>query len=288
MSKIAIVTDSTAAFPYASLGDIPVVSVPLNLIWGSETLKDGIEIQPSEFYQRLEHSTGATPTTSQPSPKEFLTVFESLLAQDYEIICLVISGALSGTFNSAVQAVHILGNVPVEVIDTKVTSVLLDLIINEVGIAIHNGATLAECVSTAESAMSHSRLYFTVNTLEFLIRGGRLSVVAGAAASLLNIRPILTLQDGRIVSKDKTRTFAKATRMLKDKIISDLEGKKLVNLAGAFTDNNEFVHKIMHEICQELNVPMPDDNYVLPLSPVIGCHIGPGAFGIGYLLADND
>lgn len=288
MSKIAIVTDSTAAFPYPSLGDVPIVSVPLNVIWGNETLKDSVDIQSDEFYDRLRSATGAMPTTSQPSPKEFLDVFEKLLAEGYEIICLVISGALSGTFNSAVQAVHILGDVRIEVVDTKVTSMALDLIINEVGKAINKGASLLECVEVAESAMERVGLYFTVNTLEFLIRGGRLSVVAGAAGTLLHIRPILTLLDGRIVSKDKTRTFNKAVRLLKDKVLEDVRRGKLLNISGAYTDNKDFVIQIMHDLCEELAVPMPDDSYILPLSPVIGTHTGYGAFGIAYLLAEEE
>ena len=286
MSKIAIVTDSTAAFPYETVGDVPIYSVALNLIWGNEVLKDSIDITPEEFYEKIV-TASVIPTTSQPSPKEFLEVFEPLLKEGYEVICITISGALSGTFNSAVQAVHLLGDVSIEVVDSKVTSMALDLIINEVANGINNGASLADCVDIAKSARDRVGLYFTVNTLEYLIKGGRLSVVAGAAGTFLHIRPILTLEDGRIISKDKTRTFKRATRMLIDKVLGDLEGKKLLNISGAYTNNSDFVHETMKKVCVELGVPLPDESMILPLSPVVGAHTGPGAFGMAYLLEEE-
>jgi len=286
MSKIAIVTDSTAAFPYETVGNVPIVSAALNLIWGDDVFKDSIDITAEQFYEKIVNSS-TIPTTSQPSPKEFLEIFEPLLKDGYEVICITISGALSGTFNSAVQAVHLLGDVSIEVIDSKVTSMALDLIINEVANGINNGASLADCVDIAKSARDRVGLYFTVNTLEYLIKGGRLSVVAGAAGTLLHIRPILTLEDGRIISKDKTRTFKRATRMLIDKVLEDLEGKKLRNISGAFTNNSDFVKATMKKVCEELDVPLPDESMILPLSPVVGAHTGPGAFGIAYLLAEE-
>ena len=287
MSKIAIVTDSTATFPYEQVGDVPIVSVPLNLIWGDEVQKDGIDIQPAEFYERLQTSP-VHPTTSQPSPKEFLDVFQKLMDDGYEeIICLTISGGLSGTFNSAVQAVHMLGEVSIEVIDTKVISMGLYLIVNEVATAINRGASLSECVSVAKSAVDRVGVYFTVATLEYLIKGGRLSVVAGAAGTLLKLRPILKLVDGRIVSKEKTRTFKRAARLLIDSVVQEVQGKPLVNIAGAFTNDKDFVNQAMKDVCEELNIPLPDQSMIVPLSPVVGVHTGPGTFGIAYILAEE-
>ena len=286
MSKIAIVTDSTATFPYQQVGDVPVVSVPLNLIWGDEVQKDGIDIQPEEFYERLQTSP-VHPTTSQPSPKEFLEVFQKLMDDGYEeIICLTISGGLSGTFNSAVQAVHMLGEVSIEVIDSKMTSVGLYLIVNEVANAINSGASFSDCVTTGRSACDRAGLYFTVNTLEYLIKGGRLSVVAGAVGNLLQIRPILALEDGRIISKDKTRTFKRATRMLMEQVKSDVAGKQLVSIAGIWTDNYDFVKDVMKTLQEEIGNKQ-EEPVILPLSPVIGVHTGPGTFGIAYLLAEE-
>ncbi|MCD4751937.1 MAG: DegV family protein [Anaerolineaceae bacterium] len=287
MSKIAIVTDSTATFPYQQVGDVPIASVPLNLIWGDEVQKDGIDIKPEEFYERLQTSP-VHPTTSQPTPKEFLEVFQKLMDDGYEeIICIVISGALSGTYNSAVQAVHMLGEVSIEVIDSKMTSVGLYLIVNEVANAINSGASLSDCVAVGKSACDRVGLYFTVSTLEYLIKGGRLSMVAGAVGNLLQIRPILALEDGRIVSKDKTRTFKRATRMLMEQVKSDVAGKQLVSIAGIWTDNYDFVNQTLKTVLEELGSQQSKEPVILPLSPVIGVHTGPGTFGIAYLTAEE-
>ncbi len=284
MSKIVIVTDSTAAFPFETVGQVPIYSVPLNVIWGEENLKDGIDITVEQFYERLPASK-ANPSTSQPSPKEFLDMFQPLLADGCEIFCMLISDKLSGTINSAVQAKSMLPeDAPVVVFDTQSASLGMDLQINEVAKAINNGAKLEELLPIAESARARTKVYFTVETLEFLIRGGRLSALEGAAGTLLQIRPLLTLVEGKIESMSKTRTFKKAVKLLKDQVVIDLEGKKLANIAGAFTNNTEFVHKTMHEVCDQLGVVMPDENLIMPLSPVIGTHVGPGAFGIAYML----
>jgi DegV family protein with EDD domain len=213
-------------------------------------------------------------------------MYEKLLGEGYEIFSLLISSELSGTVNSALQAQRILGDAPLVVFDSLQTSMALDLQINEVAKAINNGTQLQDLLAVAESARARTNLYFTVETLEFLIRGGRLSFVQGAAGNLLHIRPILTFEGGKIVSNTKTRTFKKAVRLLVDKVLAELEGKQLLNIAGAYTNNRDFVYEIMGEVCSNLHVPMPEDNLILPLSPVIGTHTGPGAFGIAYILAE--
>ena len=285
MSKIAIVTDSTAAFPFEKVGDVPIFSVPLNVIWGEENLKDSVDITNDEFYERLK-TAKVMPSTSQPSPKEFLDMYEKVLGEGYEIFSMLISSELSGTVNSALQAQRILGDAPLVVFDSQMISMALDLQINEVAKAINNGVQLQDLLPIAESARARTNLYFTVETLEFLIRGGRLSFVQGAAGNLLHIRPILTLEGGKIVSSTKTRTFKKAVRLLIDKVLAELEGKQLLNIAGAYSNNHDFVYEIMGEVCTALNMPMPPDNLILPLSPVVGTHTGPGGFGIAYILAE--
>jgi DegV family protein with EDD domain len=267
------------------VGQVPIYSVPLNVIWGEENLKDGVDITVEQFYERL-NGAKVMPSTSQPSPKEFLDMFKPLLNEGFEIFCMLISDQLSGTVNSAVQAKSMLGDVPVIVFDTQSASLGMDLQINVVAKAINDGATLEELLPIAESARARTKVYFTVETLEFLIRGGRLSFVQGAAGTLLQIRPLLTLEEGKIVSMSKTRTFKKAVTALVDQVISDVEGKTLENIAGAYTNNDDFVHKTMHRVCDEIGVPMPDENLMMPLSPVIGTHTGPGAFGIAYMLGE--
>ena len=283
MSKIAIVTDSTAAFPSAVLGEVPVVSVPLDVVWGSRTLRDGIDISPAAFYDEIKTAT-VMPTTSQPSPSAFLEAYQSLLDQGYEIISMHISEGISGTINSARQAKAMISDTaPITIHDSSVTAMVLKMQILEVLEAIQNGATLAQCQQAAEHARACCGVYFTVNTLDYLERGGRLSRMQAFAGNLLQLRPILTFKDGKITSIEKVRTYKGAVKALKERFLADLKGKQVRNLVGTYTDNQEFVEQIVSELCEELGIQRPPKSFVNPLTPVIGTHTGPGTIGLAYL-----
>jgi len=180
MSKVAVVTDSTAYIPKALSEGLPIYVVPLQVVWGEETYRDGVDIQPLEFYTRLK-TAKVMPTTSQPSPEAFRQVYATLLEEGYDIVSIHISAKLSGTLDSAIQARAMLKSERIELVDSKVTAMASGYHVLSVARAAAQGATFEECKPLAPQAVNHTRAVFVVGTLEFPHPARRLG---GAGASL--------------------------------------------------------------------------------------------------------
>ena len=207
MSKVAIVTDSTAYLPDDLLKLYSITVTPQILIWGDETFQDGVDIQPNEFYQKLETSK-TMPTTSQVAIVTMKAAFENLLASGYDVLGIFISAKLSGTMQSAYQAKEMLPKAgsKIVVLDSNSTSMAMGFHVLTVARAAQAGASLAECQKLAEEARKHTGVFFVVDTLEFLRRGGRIGGAQAMLGSALNLKPLLELRDGRIKSIEKVRT----------------------------------------------------------------------------------
>jgi len=174
MPKIAIVTDSTASLPEAWVEQHNIRVIPLKIHWGDETFLDGVDLKPDEFYKRLPQSK-TLPTTSQPSVIDFLQVFESLAEQADSILALLISSGISGAVASAQAAALQFNRVPVEIIDTQITSMRQVLILLAAARALEQGKSLHEVKQTAEEIVPRLHTFFAVDTLEYLHRGGRIN-----------------------------------------------------------------------------------------------------------------
>lgn len=201
MPKTALVTDSTAYLPSDLLEKYKIVVTPQVLIWGEETFHDGVDILPEEFYKRLE-TAKVMPTTSQVSIVTMKDTFEKLLDSGYDVLCVFLSAQLSGTIQSAIQAREMLKNATnrIAIVDSKSTSMAMGFHVLSAARAAEQGASLAECTRLAENARDFSGVYFVVDTLEFLQRGGRIGGAQALLGSALNIKPLLTLVDGKIES----------------------------------------------------------------------------------------
>ena len=201
MSKVAIVTDSTAYLPDDLIEKYSITVTPQILIWGDQTFQDGVDIQPDEFYRKLE-TAKIMPTTSQVAIVTMKAAFEKLLASGYDVLGIFISAKLSGTMQSAHQAKEMLPKAgsKIVVLDSNSTSMAMGFHVLTVARAAQAGANLAECQKLAEEARKHSGVYFVVDTLEFLRRGGRIGGAQAMLGSALNLKPLLELRDGRIES----------------------------------------------------------------------------------------
>jgi DegV family protein with EDD domain len=177
MPKVAVVTDSTAYFPENMLRGLPVYSLPLQVIWGEEIYRDGVDITPQEFYTRLPESK-IMPSTSQVTPVQFRDLYSRLLDEGNQIISIHISGKLSGTLDSAVQAKPF-ENAAIELFDSQSSSMAMGFMVLAVARAAANAPTLKDCLAIAEKARASTDVFFAVSTLEFLHRGGR---IGGAQA----------------------------------------------------------------------------------------------------------
>lgn len=282
MPKVCIVTDSTANLDPSLINGLSIRSIPLQLILGHETLRDGIDIQPDEFYDRLKANKIST-STSQPSPNNFIEIFKELGQQGYHILALLISSKLSGTVASALQAKQEVREYPIEIVDSLSTSMAMGFQVIALARAAKEGATLQECKVLAEKNRQNTGALFVVSSLEYLHRGGRLGGAAAFMGTALNLKPILALENGRIEALEKVRTLKKATERLIELVEKRIiDAPRPLRLACLHANASQDAAEVLKEICTRFDVSDVSDAFLCPVSPVIGAHTGPGTIGLAY------
>ena len=282
MSKIAIVTDSTAYIPQEILQGLPVFTIPLHVIWGDETYKDNVDITQKVFYERL-GSSKIMPSTSQPSPQEFVELYENIAKEYDEILSIHISSQLSGTVDSAIQAKNVLSKLKIEVIDSKSTSMGLGFLVLTAARYVQAGENLQRCKELIESGRNRVRIFFILKTLEFLKRGGRIGSASALLGAALNLKPILMVEEGVIKPFAKVRTMQKALIRLTEILKENIEGKTPVHLAIIQAEAEDDAIFLQNEITKNLENKDIAELVTAGISPVIGTHAGPGAVGICFL-----
>jgi DegV family protein with EDD domain len=281
MSKVAVITDSTAYIPDALLKAYHITVTPQVLIWGDETFHDGVDILPNEFYTRLE-TAKIMPTTSQVPIVVMKAEFEKLLEEGYEVLGIFLSAKLSGTMQSATQAVEMLPKAAgkIAIVDSNSTAMAMGFHVLSAARAALSGNNLAECRKLAEEARKHTGVYFVVDTLEFLRRGGRIGGAQALLGSALNIKPLLELRDGRIESVEKIRTKSKAIERMIDRIAEQVAGRTPFRLATLHANAEAEAHAALETAQLRLQ---PIETVFASVSPVIGAHAGPGTIGLAYM-----
>ena len=280
MSKIALVTDSTASIPKDLSDKYNIIVAPQILLWGDETFEDGVNITPGEFYTRIKKAS-VMPSTTQVTVAKFLEIYQQLLDQDYQILSILVSSKLSGTVNSAVQAKSMLpAGAPIEIIDSNSTAMAMGFHLISVSRAIKQGASLAECVELAHKASLHTGVFFAVDTLEFLHRGGRIGGATRFMGTLLNFKPILELRDGRVEPIERVRTRKKSLDRIVELAIEQIGGRTPVRLSSLHANAPEDAKFVLEEAGAKLN---PIETIYSEVSPVVGVHAGPGVVGLVYM-----
>jgi DegV family protein with EDD domain len=282
MSKVALVTDSTAYIPPEMAKPYPITVAPQVLIWGAETFRDGVDIQPVEFYTRLAKAT-VMPSTSQISPAGFEKIFRDLLAEGYEVLTITISNLLSGTMASAIQAKQALEGQPIELVDSTTTAMAMGFQVLEAAKAAVRGASLAECKAVAEAARQKTGVVVTFETLEFLHRGGRIGGAQRYLATALNIKPVLEITGGVLEPVDKVRTRRKALNRLVELVGERTGGQKPLQISILHANAQEEARDLLVQVKNTYTVT---DGSVTDVSPVIGTHAGPGTVGICWMVED--
>ena len=280
MRKVAIVTDSTACIPAEAKNKYGITVLPMNLHWGNDLLLDGVDIQPAEFYQRLAKSS-VLPSTSQPAPIIFEKAFRGLLDQGYDVLSIVLSSKLSGTMASAIAAKNEIGGDRIALVDSQTIAMALGYMVLEAAKICEDGASLAEAAHLAEQAISRAGVMLTVDTLEFLHRGGRIGGAQHLLGTALNLKPILEVRDGRVESVEKVRTRSKAQARMME-IASQRFAGKPVRISILHANCEEDARNILAQAAGKINMI---EGSISPISPVLGTHVGPGTTGITYLLA---
>ena len=279
MSKVAIVTDSTAYIPDDKMQGLEIYVAPQILIWGDKTYEDGVDITPVEFYTRLANAS-VMPSSSQVSPQKFLAIFNDLLSRDFQILAILISEKLSGTIASAVQAKETLGNVPIEIVDAQTTAMALGYLDLMTARAAAQGASLAECKAFAEANRSNTGVVFAVDTLEFLHRGGRIGGASRLLGTALGIKPILEIREGVVEPVDKVRTRKKSLARVLELISKKIDNRKPLHLATLHANSKDDAVELLKMAKEQLG----GDEFILAeVSPVVGTHAGPGTVGLAFL-----
>ena len=283
MSKIAIVTDSKASIPPEAIQGLPIIVVPIQLIWGEQTFRDGIEIHPVEFYERLKNTT-VMPSTSQPSPAAFEELYCRLLDEGHEILSIHISAHLSGTLQSATQAKANLPGAPIELVDSNTTAMEQGFLVLQAARAARQGASLQEVKSLVEELRDRSGVYFAVDTLEFLHRGGRIGGAAAFLGTVLNLKPLLKVEGGKIEAVEKVRTMSKALSRLLDQVEGQLNGNGALHICSIHANAPELAETLLQQARQRFGENRVSSAMLADVSPVIGTHTGPGCVGLCYLV----
>ncbi|MFZ5639609.1 MAG: DegV family protein [Bacillota bacterium] len=276
MGAVRIVTDSTADLPRELAEQYGVVVVPLKVLFGQEVFRDGADLDAADFYSRLK-KTPVLPTTSQPAPGEFVAVYERLTRRGDSVISIHISSALSGTFHSAQLAKTMVDSKDIFVIDSRSVSMGLGLIVIAAAKAAREGRTRKEILTLINDLINNIKVLFVVDSLEYLERGGRIGKASALLGSLLNIKPILALQDGLVTPLEKVRGKSRALdRLVELAGASYGPGRRLV-CSIVHSDDYSSLMKLRDKIEVSLNSP---DILISELGPVVGTHVGPGTVGI--------
>lgn len=281
MSKIAIVTDSTSYIPTDLVKKYDITVAPQVLIWDDKTYRDGVDIQSEEFFARLK-TAKTMATTSQVSVADMQTIFQSLTERDFEVVGIFISAKLSGTIQSATQARELMGAAgeKVAIVDSNSTAMAMGFQVLSVARAAQDGASLKDCIALAEKAREHTGVFFAVDTLEFLHRGGRIGGAQRFLGTLLNMKPILAVQDGKVEGLERIRTKTKAHERILELVIENTKGKSPIRLATLHANAADDAKALLAKAERELN---PIESIFSEVSPVVANHAGPGTIGLAFM-----
>jgi DegV family protein with EDD domain len=279
MSGVQLITDSTAYIPKDLLNRYQIGVAPQVLIWDNQEFRDGVDIQPGEFYTRLK-TAKVMPSTSQATPRFYVDLFRKGLDEYSSILVVTLSSKLSGTMASAIQAREQFPGAPIEIVDSETTAMAMGFIVLAAAEADAQGASLAECKSLAERARQNVGVFFTVDTLEFLHRGGRIGGASRLLGSALNIKPILELTDGRVEAIERVRTRSKSIDRMIELVEQRIGGRRPVRLAVLHANAEAEARSTLELANRRIGAV---ETIFSEVSPVVGTHAGPGTVGLAFM-----
>ena len=278
MAQVALVTDSTCTIPAELIAKYDIKVAPQVVIWDGQTLFDGVDITPQQFYERLKTSP-TMPTTSQATVKAFQDIFKPLAEAGRSIIALLLSSKLSGTIQSAELAKQDFPGARIEIVDSMHTAMSLGFQVLMTARQIEAGKSFEDVVGYARKAKDHTGILFVVDTLEFLHRGGRIGGAARLLGTALNMKPLLNLADGRIEPLERIRTKAKAHARMLDILGERVKGHGNVRVAALHAAAEADALAVLEQAKSRFS---PVETVVTWASPAIGANTGPGIVGVAY------
>jgi len=281
VTKVAVVTDSGVNLPETVQETHQINVVPLKVILGEQTLRDGIDITPSRFYELL-RAASKLPTTSQPSTGDFVEVYSRLSGEVDAIVSIHLSELLSGTIKSALAARELVNHVPIKVIDSRSASVGLGFVVLAAAREAQRGGGLPEVVAAAKKLIPRINVIFVVDTLKYLHMGGRIGGASAMLGTALKIKPLLHLYEGQVNPLERVRSKCKATERMLEIMAQRLQGddsEGVLHAAVAHADREDEALELKEQVLSRFQ---PDEFYLSELTPAIGTHAGPGTLGLGW------
>lgn len=276
MANIAVVTDSVGCLPQDLAEQYNIKVAPVHIIWDKVPYRDGIDLSITDFYRRLRTSK-TLPTTSSAIQGEFLTIFEELQGKVDGIVTVVLTGELGAAYNSACSAREMVPGVPIEVIDTHNAMMAQGFIVLEAAKVAAAGKSMEEVADAARKAIPSAKVFWAMDTLEYLRRGGRVSVPKALIAGWLKVKPIMTIVDGRVDPIGRVRTRPKAIERLLELASANIKGSGPLHMAVLHGDVPEEAEKLKQMVTERFSCT---ELVTSQITPVIGTHLGPGALGI--------
>ncbi|MGI9147910.1 MAG: DegV family protein [Chloroflexota bacterium] len=278
MGSIGVVTDSTADLPPALQERYRLGVVPLIVSWDGQTFRDGLDLSTADFYHRLRTSK-SLPKTGAPSLAAFETAFRQQLERHDVVISVNLASRLSGTYAVARRAAESVDADRISVIDSGSVSICLGWLAEMAASLAQQGVERQAIVGKLEEARGRVRVFFLLDTLEFLQRGGRIGRAAAIAGTLLSVKPILSIRDGEVAPVERVRTMNGALRRLVELVVALGPIERLGVVDGDAAANTAEVERQFQARLPDLTIERG------ALGPVLGVHGGPGVVGIGVLLA---
>jgi DegV family protein with EDD domain len=274
---VKIVCDSTGDLTKGVVDKYGISIVPLNIHFGTDTYQDGVSITTEAFYKRLA-ANNVHPTTSAPAPGQYSELYKKLAGETDEILVLTISGAISATYESALQARNLVdGLCEIEIVDSRITCGGLFLPALRAAQAAQQGAKLKEIVDMLKDILPRTHAYMIFDTLEYLLKGGRIGKVQALLGSILKFNPIITLKDGVTATVAKTRSREKAKAALVD-LVKNTPGIEELVIEDATTPDE------LEELAGSIGAFYPGEKiYRSKISPVIGVHCGPNVLAASVI-----
>lgn len=293
MSNYCIISDSSCDLPKDAAARENITVVPFYVSFDEKTyMKEGVDIDVCDFYQKMVDNKGVFPKSSLPSVQDYMETFEPVIKQGKGIVCICITSKFSGSIQSAINAKNILletyPDAKIEIVDSMVDTVLQGLYVLEAAKMCNGGVSMEDCVKELLSMRESGRIFFTIGSIDYLKKGGRIGRLSGLAASVLGIKPLITLKDGEIynsgISRSRKNSLTKTIELLKQYIAEkNIDLKDYAICVGFGYDYSESV-EFRAQLLKALDNKVSEEQCpILQIGATIGVHTGPYPLGIGIM-----